>query len=152
MLPIPGNGKKYRQGIYVPKNPQKYVGKGPIRFLSAYELLFFRFCDNNPNVQEWVSEGIIIPYISPLDNRTHKYYTDGAMVIKEGDKFVKYLIEIKPSKQVSAPVAGKKKKKTLLQENMTYIVNQAKWNAAQAYADRNGFKFQILTEKELGIK
>jgi hypothetical protein len=35
---------------------------------------------------------------------------------------------------------------------MTYGVNQAKWKAAQEVCNDRGWKFQIMTEVELGIK
>jgi hypothetical protein len=35
---------------------------------------------------------------------------------------------------------------------MTWGVNEAKWKAAAVYCNDRGWKFDILTEKELGIK
>jgi hypothetical protein len=32
---------KYSQGIYIPKHPEKYVGKGSIKFRSSWEHAFF---------------------------------------------------------------------------------------------------------------
>ena len=153
MLPLPGNRKKYLQGIFIPKNPQKYVGTGPIRYLSGWELKFFRWADNNPNVLEWASEAVIIPYRSPVDGRIHSYHTDGVVAIRESNNVIsKYIIEIKPSKQTVAPVATKRKKqKTLVYENVTYAVNTAKWSAAKKWCEEREYKFLILTEKHLNI-
>lgn len=151
-LALPGNGKKYYQGIYRPKYPDKYAGKEYPRYLSNYELRFFRWCDLNENVKSWASEAVIIPYLNPLDNRMHKYYTDGVVALKEGDRVQKYLIEIKPKSQTVAPVAGKKRSKTLLYESKQWVQNQAKWAAAKVWAERNGYKFLILTQEHLGIK
>jgi len=151
---IPLNAQhKYTQGVYLPANPKKYVGNHKPLYRSGYELRFFRWCDNNPNILEWASEAIIIPYLHPLDNKIHKYHLDGVIALKEGTGVVKYIIEIKPSSQVIPPTAtARKSKKSLLFENQQYIVNTAKWNAAREWASRNNMKFQILTEKELGIK
>ena len=79
----------WAQGIFTPKNPQKYVGKHAPKYRSGWELTFMRFCDNNINVLKWGSENVIVPYISPLDGRVHKYYVDNFVVIKEGSQIKK---------------------------------------------------------------
>jgi hypothetical protein len=141
---------KYKQGIYKPTDQHKYKGKSNPRYLSSWELKFFRWCDNNPSVVEWTSESIIIPYISPIDGRAHRYMVDNKVIIREGDKLAKYLIEIKPFKQTRKPTShGNKKKSTILYENLEYVRNQAKWEAARKWCDKHGYKFQILTEREL---
>ena len=105
MIPLNGKGK-YLQGIFRPQNPKKYVGKEQPVYRSGWELKFFRWADNNPNVLEWASEAVIIPYRSPIDNRIHSYHTDGVVAIRESNNVIsKYVIEIKPSKQTVAPVA-----------------------------------------------
>ena len=43
----------------------------------------------------------------------------------------------------------RKKRETLLHEQVTYEVNKVKWEAAKSWALKNGYKFIILTEKEL---
>lgn len=142
--------KQYRQGSFRPKNKDKYVGNGTPRYLSSWELKFFRWCDLNPNVIEWSSESVIIPYISPVDKRPHRYMVDNMVKIKEGDKITKYLIEIKPKKQTQKPKAhGNKKQSTILYENATYMVNTAKWKAASEWCKKRGYVFQILTEDHL---
>ena len=60
------------------------------------------------------------------------------------------MIEIKPSRQVGKPKAGKKKTRTFMRESYEYIKNKAKWQAAKSYCNDNGMKFKIITEKELG--
>lgn len=75
---------------------------------------------------------------------------DNVVKIREGDTITKYLIEIKPKKQTMKPTThGNKKRSTVLHENATYIVNMAKWQAAQDWCDKRGYKFQILTEDHL---
>ena len=143
--------KKWRQGIFVPKNQDKFIGSKAI-YRSGLELKFFRFCDDNPNVLEWGSENIIVPYISPLDNRAHKYYVDNYIAIKEGTNVVKYLVEIKPSKQTKPPTTKYRKRQHLIYEQRQYVVNQAKWKAAKEFCRKKGLTFIILTEKELIFK
>lgn len=140
---------KFRQGIYKPVNSHKYVGKNYPRYLSSWELKFFKWCDRNPHVQTWSSESVCLPYISPVDGKMHRYFVDNTVHIKEGDKVKKYLIEIKPHKQTKPPTThGNKKRSTVIHENVTWHVNQAKWSAAKQWCDKNGYIFQIVTEKE----
>ena len=141
---------KFKKGIYRPLYNQKFLGKQYPQYRSSWELHFFKWCDHNLNVLEWTSECVIIPYTSPIDSRTHKYYVDNTLVLKEDHRKVKYLIEIKPYKQTQRPtMVGRKKQSTLLHEQATYDINQAKWKAAKQWADEHGYKFLILTEREL---
>ncbi|NBW57918.1 head completion protein [bacterium] len=150
MLPLKRDSK-YRQGFFKPKNANKYIGKSMPVYRSGWELRFFRWCDDNPNILEWASESVIIPYINKADGKTHRYYTDGIVAIKENDKIVKYIIEIKPSSQTKTPVSGNKRRSTLNYENYRYLQNISKWEAAKKWCEQRGYKFLILTEKELGL-
>jgi hypothetical protein len=143
--------KKYSQGHYTPKNSDKYVGNKTPRYLSSWELRFFRWCDNNPKVVKWGSETCAVPYVSPLDNRMHKYLVDNVVHMKNQDGSIsKYLIEIKPKKQTLPPTKhGNKKKTTIIYESHMYVVNTAKWKSAELYCKKHGYKFVILTEDEL---
>lgn len=139
---------RFRQGIFTPKNKHKFKGTHAV-YRSGLELKFMRFCDNNDNVILWTSESVIIPYVSPLDNRVHRYYVDNMVHIREGSQVKKYLVEIKPFKQTLPPATKYKKKQHLLYEQATYSVNQAKWQSARDFCKKNGMHFLILTEKEL---
>lgn len=140
---------KYRQGVFTPKNQSKFLGTKAI-YRSGLELKFMRFCDNNPNVIKWGSENVIVPYISPIDGRVHRYFVDNFVMIKEGSVVKRYLIEIKPYKQTKPPTTKYKKREHLIYEASMYSVNQAKWEAASQFAKKKGMEFKILTEKELG--
>lgn len=145
---------QYKQGIFKPQNSNKYLGSSYPTYRSGWELKFFRWADLNEKVLAWGSETIIVPYINPLDNKVHRYFVDNFVIFKdkEGNK-QKFLIEIKPSKQVAKPVdSSRKKRSTILHEQTTWITNQAKWEAATKWAEKKGCKFVILTEKELGIR
>lgn len=143
---------KFRQGIYKPVNSSKYDGSKYPRYLSSWELKFFKWCDINPTVVKWSSESVCVPYISPVDNKMHRYFVDNVVHIQEGMSIVKYLIEIKPYKQTKPPVThGNKKRTTLIHEAATWGVNQAKWQAAMKWADKNGYTFQLVTEKDFTL-
>ena len=144
---------RYRQGVYKPINRKKYSGKHDPIYRSSWELKFFRWADKNSRVVRWGSENIIIPYVSPVDRRIHRYFVDNFIVfLNSENKPKKYLIEIKPSKSVAKPVPNKRKKEsTILYEQKTWLVNQAKWEAAKKWAEEKDYEFLILTEKELNI-
>ena len=142
--------KRFHQGIFKPKNPDKLIGKTAI-YRSGLELKFFRFCDENPNIQKWGSENIVIPYHSKIDGRLHSYHVDNYVEIMEGDTLTRYLIEIKPHAQTIEPKKSKRKKKsTVLYEQTQWVINnEGKWPAAKAFCKKKGWKFLIITEKEL---
>jgi len=144
---------RYRQGIYKPLNREKFSGNQDPIYRSSWELKFFKWADTNKRVVRWGSENIIIPYVSPLDRKVHRYFVDNFIVFLNAEgKPKKYLIEIKPSKSVSKPVVNnRKKKQTMIYEQKTWIINQAKWEAAKKWADKKDYEFLILTEKELGL-
>ena len=55
------------------------------------------YCDNNPNILEWGSEEIIIPYKSPLDKKVHRYFPDFFIKYKNSSgKIIREIIEVKP--------------------------------------------------------
>ena len=143
--------RKYKQGIYRPRHPEKFQGAGPCIFRSSYELRFMKWCDTNTNVLEWTSESIIVPYMRPTDGRIHRYFVDNTVKLKSPDGTIhNYLVEIKPYKETLPPVkTPRKRHNTLIKENYRYVINTAKWEAAKKYADKNGYKFIIITEKDL---
>ena len=58
------------------------------------------YCDKNENILEWGSEEIALPYLSPLDNKIHRYFPDFYIKVKETNgKVKKMVIEVKPKKQ-----------------------------------------------------
>lgn len=106
--------------------------------------------DENVNVIRWASEEIVIPYISPIDNRPHRYFVDFYVEAKAPDGSVKkMLLEVKPAAQVKPPTTSKRKTKRYITEVMTYGVNEAKWTAAREFCKDRGWEFRIITEAEL---
>ena len=136
---------------YKPSFPEKYKGDpNNIVCRSSWERKFSYWCDHNPSVILWASEEFCIPYLSPIDNRIHRYFPDYLIKIKESDGKVKtYVIEVKPKKQTVAPKIPKRKTKSWLYEAKTYAVNQAKWKAATKYSEDRNWEFKIITDKDL---
>jgi hypothetical protein len=148
------------KGKYTPKHPEKYIGDvKKIIYRSLWERKFMVYCDTNVNVLEWGSEELAIPYISPVDNRHHRYYPDFWIKVRnKNNRTEVILIEVKPKKQLTPPDIKNKYNTPsgrvstrFIKEVKTYAVNQAKWEAAKEFCDDRKWKFQILTEKELQV-
>lgn len=143
------------KGRFKPKNYQKYKGDSTnVIYRSLLERRFMVYCDESSWVLEWSSEEIQIPYVSPVDNRWHRYFPDFYMKYRNKDNIIKTcLIEVKPYSQTKEP--AKKNTPTgrptrrFLNEVMTWGVNQAKWKAATEYCLDRNWEFKLLTEKEL---
>lgn len=140
----------FRQGKYIVKNKEKYLGTKDPRYMSSWELDVFKRLDENPNVLKWGSETVIVPYYSTIDGRKRRYMVDIYVeYLKNGEKITE-IIEIKPFKETKPPKkVGRKKKETYLKELYTYSVNVQKWEAATKYAKERGWNFKIITEKDM---
>ena len=139
--------KSYK-GLYKPTHPKKYVGDPKkIVYRSLLERRFMRYCDLNQDILYWASEELPIRYFNPIDKKFHRYFPDFVVKTVNNEK---YMIEIKPSRQVAKPKPPKKKTKSYMRESFEYIKNQAKWQAAKSYCDDKGMKFKLITEKDLG--
>ena len=59
------------------KSKHKYEGDCTnIVYRSSWERLFMEWLCKNPDVITFSSEEFAIPYISPVDDRTHRYFVD----------------------------------------------------------------------------
>lgn len=145
--------KETYKGKYRILNPKKYKGNiNEVVYRSSWEFKFMRWCDTNPNVIEWGSETIVIPYVSPVDSKIHRYFVDFYIKVKDKSGSIKkYLIEIKPEKFTKPPPIPKKKTRRFIEEVFLYGTNQAKWKQANEYCKDRGWDFLVLTEKDLGI-
>jgi hypothetical protein len=135
----------WAQGIFVPKNPEKYIGKHKPRYRSGWEMTFMTFCDNNKNVLYWASESMAIPYRNPLTGKPSNYIPDFFVVYenKRGQR-VAEVVEIKPKKQSLI-----ESRKASAKDRAVVAVNHAKWAAAKAYCEQQGFGFRVITENDL---
>jgi len=94
----------------------------------------------------------VVPYKSTVDKRLHRYFVD---LLIQMDNKETYLVEIKPKAQTMPPKKRSRKTKKYINEQLTFVKNQDKWEAADQYAKHKGWKFQVWTEetlKNLGIK
>ena len=112
-----------------------------------------KYCDTTPSILKWSSEEIAIPYKSPVDNRVHRYVPDFYVKVRESSgKIVHKLIEVKPSKQTTPPKTPQSQTPRYISEVREYAKNIAQWKAGNEFCKDRLWKFQVLTEHELGIK
>ena len=136
---------RFARGKFSIKNPNKYVGLKTPTYRSSWEQAFMRLCDEHPNVAKWASESIKIPYRHPFSGKYTVYVPDFFVVYsdKEGRKHAE-LIEVKPIAQSSLEAAGKS-----MGKRKQVVLNQAKWEAANAYAKQNRIRFRVVSEEQL---
>ena len=152
--------KNVKQGWYRLLNPEKFIKPidelmksykdGHVNYKSSLELKAVRYADWNKDVVKWSLEPFPIQYLKPTTGKVHRYYIDLVLEFRNSEKF---LVEIKPHSQTKPPTKPRKNtpkaQLNYARGLETYLVNQAKWDAAKSFGKTNGFKFIILTEKEL---
>jgi hypothetical protein len=140
-------------GKFSPKNTNKYLGDPTnIWYRSLWERRVMVHLDGNPNVIEWSNEEIVIPYLSPVDGKWHRYFPDFFVRIKNKVGLTESMIlEVKPKSQSVPPKVQNKATKRYIREVVTYGINEAKWKAADEYCKDRRWKFMVITEEQLGI-
>jgi hypothetical protein len=98
-----------------------------------WERKFMKYCDSSSNVLRWSSEEVVIPYMSPLDNKPHRYFVDFLVEIKTPEGIKTWLVEIKPKKQCTEPKKKTKVTRGYITEVKTWVVNKAKWRQQNEY-------------------
>ena len=141
------------KGKYKIKKPEKYLGDyTKVIYRSLWERQAFKWCESNTRVKAWNSEEVVIPYKCKTDNKIHRYFIDLFVEMDDGECI---LVEIKPKKETNPPKKPSRKTKRYINEVVTFVKNQSKWEAANQFANHKGWKFQIWTEdtlSNLGIK
>lgn len=138
---------KLMQGFFVPKNPQKYIGKNirKIMYRSSWEFSFMTKCDSHPYVLQWASECISISYRHPISGKWTMYIPDFFIRYKDRNLKEKVeILEIKPAKEMPGYIG-----KTSKNDKLVQIVNAAKWASAIAYCAQRGWTFRIAGSEQL---
>ena len=136
---------RFAKGKFYPKNKEKYVGVKNPTYRSSWEHSFMRLCDEHPNVYQWASESIKIPYRHPFTGKYTIYVPDFFIVYqdKNGKKHAE-MVEVKPMAQSSMEMAGKS-----MAKRKQGALNMAKWEAANAYAKQRKIRFRVVSEEQL---
>ena len=135
---------KWANGLYTPKNPEKYIGAHTPRYRSSWEYTFMTFADTHQGVLYWASEPIKIPYKNPITGKATIYIPDFFVVYT--NKFGQHkaeVVEIKPKNQ------SLQEAKTSARNKLIIAVNHAKWAAASRYCQTKGYEFRVITEVDL---
>jgi hypothetical protein len=137
--------RRYASGKYEVQNPEKYVGNRRPTYRSSWEFTFMKTCDTHPAIQKWASEAISIPYRCPLTGKQTVYIPDFFIqyVDKDG-KIHTELIEVKPRSQTVKEAVGKSRN-----NQIEYVRNQVKWQAANAWCRKQGIKFRVVNEQDI---
>jgi hypothetical protein len=149
--------KNYRQGIFTPRHPEKYRGDARrIEYRSGWELKLMMYLDRHPDILQWSSEEMWIPYWNPVKKKTARYFPDFFVKRRKKDGTIELaIIEVKPKSETMPPpvMSGKRAQtKSYLYKIATFATNAAKWAAADKYCKAKGWKFIIMTAEDLGIK
>ena len=143
------------RGKYTIKDKSKYAGDHKkVVYRSLWERRLMVYCDKQKSVVEWGSEEIVIPYYSPLDGKMHRYYPDFYMTVRQKDGSIKkFIVEVKPKKDMKQPPANPKKRtKAWLKSVRTYAMNKAKFKYAEDFCKDKNLEFLILNEDHLAPK
>jgi hypothetical protein len=163
----------YLHEHYRLQHPEKYIGDTHlIIFRSGLELAFCRWCDASPSIIHWSSEPIKIPYydrvskleeckkygLNPNDPKNwiiKNYNVDFWIEISKGEGDIQKLyIEIKPAEKLKKPIpldatASLKEQRIFNIKAKEYLINEAKFASAKAFAEKNNANFFVFTENTL---
>ena len=140
------------KGKFKPKYPNKYQGDiKEIVYRSSWELKMMKYCDTSKSIVEWGSEELVIPYLSPWDNRYHRYFPDFYVKVRtKNGSLKKYIIEVKPKNQCTPPERNPKRRTGVWYNKVkTWGINKAKWKSATEFCLDHNMEFKILTEDHL---
>lgn len=133
---------RYKQGVIDPRTCKKLYESQknvPIKYQSALELQFIRYCESCSTIAKWANEPMSIKYYCRLDKKVHTYFPDFLIESIHGKRTI---IEIKPYEQSTKPGPN-----ASLWLKEAWIRNVDKWRAAQEYAKANNMEFMIVTER-----
>lgn len=137
--------KKFAQGKFNLKHPEKYLGNRTPLFRSSWEFAFMKMCDEHPNIVKWANESIKIPYRNPFTGKQTIYVPDFFIsYVDTSGKSHNELIEVKPKNQSSLAEA-----KNNTRNKAHAILNYAKWEAARNWCKQNGIQFRIVNEDDI---
>ena len=136
---------RFAQGKFRLKFPEKYAGNRTPTYRSSWEYTFMKFCDEHPNVSQWASEAVKIPYRNPLTGKHTVYVPDFFIVYADkGGKQKVELIEVKPKNQSVRENLGRSRA-----NQAHYVMNMAKWEAARSWCKQKGIFFRVITEEDI---
>ena len=110
------------------------------------------WCDIKPHIVAWDYECLQIPYMCSIDKTQHRYIIDFLIDVdeKRDGNLTRYLIEVKPLSQILPPDIKKcRTKKSYNEKLYVYTINRDKRLAAEAVCRQKGWKYKVITEKDI---
>lgn len=147
MVAVHQNRGKYsnaKTGKFIPLNPLKYKGTSCPVFKSDLERRMMMYLDRTPSIVQWSYEPQSIKYFDPVHQKLRRYYIDFRAIVKQGPILKTIWIEIKPLCECKKPSA-----RASQQAQITWLINQAKWQAATQLAKSKNFEFHVINESQL---
>lgn len=148
------NGKYHNKvGIYYIRNFNKTNGVKQYQYKSKLEMAMMQYLDKTPQVLQWKYEPNGIDYVDLTERdqqsgrygKKRKYYIDFvATVVESSGKLKNVWIEVKSSKETRQPSDS-----SSAERKKTWIRNNCKWNAARRLCESKGYKFLVITDKDL---
>lgn len=148
------NKMGWKQGYFNVSNSKKYFNPNePCIYRSSYEYKFMFWCENNDAVDSWGSESLSVKYFCLETGKQRTYWLDFVVYLNNPKE--KWLVEVKPSKQVNEGIRfGKRfrnmkteaEKKNFVMRYKASAKNYSKWVHAKSVAEQKGYKFKIITE------
>ena len=136
--------KKFAQGKFGLKNPEKYIGNRTPTYRSSWEWAVMQMFDNNQNIEKWGSEVVKIPYRDPLTGKYTIYVPDFLIVyVDANQKQHTEVVEVKPSTETTMESARS------YRDKLSVAINMAKWAAADSWARANNMRFRVITEYDI---
>ena len=131
----------YFQGYFRPKNPEKYLGDAEnIIFRSSLEFKMMQYLDAPPAVLKWQSEELAIRYFHPHRRKYWRYWPDFIVYTKHET----VVVEVKPHSQRYPPVQSDDPS-----AYKEWLVNRNKWAAARKWCRQKGWRFAVVTERQI---
>ena len=110
------------------------------------------WCDSNDAVKSWQSEEKAIWYYDPIAKKKRRYFPDFIVNIERKGVTMTEVVEVKPQAQIDGPPPNPKRRTEAWAKSvMTYVINQAKWQAATEWCEDRGYNFRLISEKHLGL-
>ena len=141
---MPSNSRFKQKLVNVTKADGYIFEKAQIRCMSSLEAKavdIIKQLHRAKIVKQWASEETVFEYISPTDNKTHRYFMDFTLEMMNGDI---YYIEVKDFNSTFPPQQPRKNSpntvKNYQEAVRTWLVNSAKWDAVEAYCEKMNAK------------
>lgn len=147
--------KDTKKGRYVIKYRDKYIGTQMPEFKSAWEQRVFYEMDTLAHVVRWGYEVHDIPYYNPVTKKDTIYKPDLFVTTLVDGNTNNFLIEIKPAAFTKPPAPpktkdGRKPSPAMIDKyrraQMAYLINAAKWAAAETWCRRHNVTWLIMDE------